>query len=141
MIEMKPFARHDWYGFAGAERFADGSEPLIGSATVVSEGTEFGAIVVLDAVGLFVEVICDEGNRLAYVVFEGSYAARSLAMLGKRVEWPVLRAMPGAEVLDHEVPKGREDELVCVECEHGSHYGMPDDGVPAFPTVSTLAAH
>jgi len=27
--QLRPFSKNDWYGFAGAEKFADGSEPLI----------------------------------------------------------------------------------------------------------------
>ena len=27
-VAFRPFTREDWHGFAGAERFADGAEPL-----------------------------------------------------------------------------------------------------------------
>lgn len=30
MNKMKPFTKYDWYDLAGAERFSDGSEPLVG---------------------------------------------------------------------------------------------------------------
>ena len=30
MNKMKPFTQSDWWELAGAERFPDGSEPLIG---------------------------------------------------------------------------------------------------------------
>jgi hypothetical protein len=36
---LHPFRRNDWYGFAGAERFADGSEPLIGDWCLADGGS------------------------------------------------------------------------------------------------------
>ena len=30
MNKMRPFTKYDWYELAGAERFPDGSEPLVG---------------------------------------------------------------------------------------------------------------
>ena len=30
MEQMRPFTKYDWYELAGAERFPDGSEPLVG---------------------------------------------------------------------------------------------------------------
>ena len=30
MEKMRPFTQNDWYELAGAERFPDGSEPLVG---------------------------------------------------------------------------------------------------------------
>lgn len=30
MEKMRPFTKYDWYELAGAERFPDGSEPLVG---------------------------------------------------------------------------------------------------------------
>jgi hypothetical protein len=34
VIAVRPFTRVDWYGYAGAESFEDGTEPRIGELTV-----------------------------------------------------------------------------------------------------------
>lgn len=61
MNKMKPFTKYDWYELAGAERFPDGSEPLVG---------RYGKmIVVVDRNGLQAwleemenNVLCIEAN-------------------------------------------------------------------------------
>jgi hypothetical protein len=42
--KLRPFTKEDWYGLAGAERFPDGTEPLIGEVAVINwpELEEFG---------------------------------------------------------------------------------------------------
>lgn len=60
-MELKEFDKFDWYGMAGAEPFADGSEPLIGHATNES-GESF--TIVVDAHG--VQVIFQDDVILDY---------------------------------------------------------------------------
>ena len=49
-VVFRSFTRDDWHGFAGAERFADGSEPVAaeGRATLAAKRAWF---VILDATG------------------------------------------------------------------------------------------
>jgi hypothetical protein len=79
MIALRPFSELDWFGFSGAESFADGSVPLIGTLAV--DGDE--ATVVLDAHGLSLMWVFDEGDRLVdhEVCFYTDDAARALALL------------------------------------------------------------
>jgi hypothetical protein len=50
---MKKFSKDDWYGFPGAERFSDGTAPLIGELKV---GDEVGLMVVdKGGVGMILE--------------------------------------------------------------------------------------
>lgn len=51
MIEMKAFTKEDWYGFAGATSFPDGTPPHLGELTVDGHP----AVVVVDACGLQVQ--------------------------------------------------------------------------------------
>jgi hypothetical protein len=49
-MKVKPFTKNDWYGFAGAEPFADGSEPMIGydneqNIMVIADGTGISLVV------------------------------------------------------------------------------------------------
>jgi len=48
MIEVKEFTKVDWYGFAGAESFANGSEPLLGYATVDASWPEDRSLLVAE---------------------------------------------------------------------------------------------
>lgn len=100
-MDLRPFTKSDWYGFAGAEPFADDSDPLMGEVEVEVDGTPWTAIVVLDAVGLTFMVSNDEGGEVLAVNFEGAYAARALGALGSKssVSATVLRAMPGATII------------------------------------------
>lgn len=50
-IEFRDFTREDWYGFGGAERFEDGSEPLI--ADINPESTL--AIIDKDITSVFID--------------------------------------------------------------------------------------
>jgi hypothetical protein len=59
---MRRFTKTDWYGFSGAERFPDGSEPMIGFVKCTNWPTEFNEIeptteVAIVAGGDVVEVI------------------------------------------------------------------------------------
>ena len=53
-IQMRPFEKVDWYGWAGAEKFSDGSSPYIGEVTFPSfpEGKGDGATVIADHNGV-----------------------------------------------------------------------------------------
>jgi hypothetical protein len=58
--DLRPFEKHDWYGWAGAQNFPDGSEPLIGEVQVTNwpeEDFEGGrsmpaATIIVDAQGI-----------------------------------------------------------------------------------------
>jgi hypothetical protein len=62
--QLRPFEKTDWYGWAGAEKFEDGSEPLIAWVPLASwpdEGIEYGpeegvkdAVVIVDQHGISV---------------------------------------------------------------------------------------
>lgn len=98
MIRLAPFTKQDWYGFAGAEPFADGSEPLIGYFSAVdAEGGEVAVIAVLDANGLGLIGCTEEGGEVFSCFFSGSLAARASAALHEGVSLAVLAAMPGAD--------------------------------------------
>lgn len=121
MIELRPFRKEDWYGYAGAEPFDDGSDPLIGEIEVRVEGLPYFAIVILDAEGLHIDAqpaddliaeellhnlgedaIADEAWEQLEVAPFGAWfscpeAARALAMLRDGVSDVELRAMPGFE--------------------------------------------
>lgn len=98
MIALAPFKREDWYGFASASRFADGSEPLLGWFKVIIEGIELHAGVIVDAEGLTVFVQDSQGEDVLGVAWSGPYAARTVASLHTGMSQEELRAMPGADV-------------------------------------------
>lgn len=88
-IDFKPFAKEDWYGFSGAERLPDGSEPLMNASTVTIDDQD--AMVIIDAhgVGIF------WGDHTVSF-FEG-YALRAVAMLRTEMTSAEIVAMPGAQ--------------------------------------------
>lgn len=97
-LNLRPFTKSDWYGFAGACRFADGSEPLIADSLLI-DGRD--ATAILDAEGLSFTITDADGNDWLTVFFGNDYAARALVTLtaGGDLTMHVLRAMPGAEVV------------------------------------------
>lgn len=95
-VRLRPFTKSDWYGLAGAEPFADGSEPLLGECRVTDVEGTWDAMVVLDGNGLVVDVFDDEGDGRTLVVFEQAFAARAATQLLAHMELVVLLAMPGA---------------------------------------------
>lgn len=99
MIAMQPFSKHDWYGWAGAEAFPGGAEPLIGECTVVNrDGATVFATVIVDAQGVTVNLDDEEGVVDAVVYFAGAFGARALASIHDGVSRIELEAMPGAAV-------------------------------------------
>jgi hypothetical protein len=54
--EFKRFTKNDWMGLAGAEPFADGSDPLL--ASIVVDGHE--ALAIYDASGLFIDISVED---------------------------------------------------------------------------------
>lgn len=58
-MKTQKFGREDWYAYAGAERFTDGSDPLIGECRV--DGEE--AIAVFDGEGVFVHLTGTEDRH------------------------------------------------------------------------------
>ena len=99
MINLHVFTKSDWYGFGGAEPFADGSDPLTGEfGAVDSDGATLAVIAILDANGLALMAYTDEGEERFTCFFAPSFGARAVALLHEGVSFDVLRAMPGAEV-------------------------------------------
>jgi hypothetical protein len=94
MIQMKPFSKTDWYGFAGATSFPDGSAPLIGECQV----GELGGMVIIDAFGLSVVASDDEGENEISFFWDPEYAGRALAGLNGLVSVEELKASPGCSV-------------------------------------------
>lgn len=64
-IKMKPFTKNDWYTFAGAENFEDGSEPLIGEIEIIQEPIE--AAVVFDNNAIEIDAFDGDGNDIIYM--------------------------------------------------------------------------
>lgn len=109
MIAFRPFTREDWYGFAGAETFGHGIEPLISTfKVVVPENNDMveDAVAIIDASGLTVHWTepyfddcdrADEATRFAY--FEGPLAVRAVAQLSEGMSVDQICDIPGAEVV------------------------------------------
>jgi hypothetical protein len=122
-MKLRPFTKCDWYGYAGAEPFADGSDPLTADDFRVDG---YGTSVLLDADGLTIQALCDGGEEIAVIHFPSPFAARAVALLGDEVSFAILAAMPGADV-DYDAPKGTTT-LTCIHCEHGDHDQCPGCG-------------
>lgn len=105
-VKFNPFTATDWMGFAGAENFSDGAEPLIGYLEV--DG--FDAIAILDGAGLHVswdipveadededgeEVLHEETETIGFS-FPNAYATRALAALRPEMTLIVLKRLPGS---------------------------------------------
>lgn len=96
-VAWRPFSKEDWYGFAGATSFPDGSPPLFAELTV--DGQE--GLAVLDAVGIEVYVYVDTSN---WHVDETTWAAhgpataRIAALLSRSTSTDELLAL-GLEVV------------------------------------------
>lgn len=97
MITLKPFTNFDWQGLAGATRFEDGSEPLLGEAKV----GEYEAMVVLDGEGLFVSVMTEEGDEVVAYRWDYPAAARAVALLQPHMTCEQLEASPGVEKIEY----------------------------------------
>jgi hypothetical protein len=104
-VVFAPFTKSDWYGMAGASRFADGSEPLVGGFAIdtseVATLTEYGPIeglVIIDLNGLHIDLIDVDGTSCRFVTFEPVYAARATALLRHGMSYADLIALPGATV-------------------------------------------
>jgi len=60
-LQMKSFDQRDWMTFAGAEKFADGSEPKIGTIKITNDlGKSIDAELIYDAAGLHIASEDDE---------------------------------------------------------------------------------
>ena len=59
-MELKEFTKTDWYGYAGVERFADGSEPMIAGVDVTDNS---GVTVIADRTGVEVNINYDAGDE------------------------------------------------------------------------------
>jgi hypothetical protein len=90
MIAMRPFSRCDWFGLAGAECFADGSDPLIGDLLI--DGCD--ASVVLDATGLMLHW-GNAHDAAIEVYWPTGDAGRVLALLPRCTSTAVIVALGG----------------------------------------------
>jgi hypothetical protein len=69
-LPWNAFAREDWWGLPGAERFPNGDEPLIAYFERNNEHRTFGMIVV-DGRGIQITFMDDHGGHL--VVFDKEF--------------------------------------------------------------------
>jgi len=99
MISYKPFSPSDWYGFAGAERFEDGAEPLLGELKV----DDFDAIIIIDASGVHISWDVpvepeDDGTQHEETLtntadFDAAHASRAVALLKSEMTTDSLRQL------------------------------------------------
>jgi hypothetical protein len=88
MNTFRDFDKDDWYGFAGAERFDDGSEPLM----IVNEIADtVGGLwgITIDANGIQVDYIRDSGGEFeakTYTLERGSLSKQSMTLLASRID-------------------------------------------------------
>lgn len=68
MATFAAFTNDDWDAFGGAERFPDGSEPMVCYDLKVDQ---LDAVVVLDQNGAFVQVLTPDGDEVA--TFTGAF--------------------------------------------------------------------
>ena len=54
LVEFHPFTQQDWYGWAGAEAFPNGDQPLMATSN-------FGVLIV-DANGIAIEILNENGD-------------------------------------------------------------------------------
>ena len=69
-VEYRRFTKTDWYGYAGAEKFADGSQPFMASVDF-EDGA--GAIIISDANGIGIDLYradTDENKELGIDVYD-----------------------------------------------------------------------
>lgn len=86
-ITYKPFSPSDWFGFAGAERFEDDGEPLLGELSV--DGHDALVIVDKNGVHLSWEVPVEEeedGTQHEEMImheaeWDAAHASRAVARL------------------------------------------------------------
>lgn len=94
-IEMTPFTQFDWYGLAGCTTFEDGAEPLVCYTVPVGAGGPPEGMLVVDAVGIYMDLTYQREDENGETVSEGdtwvlnldaaalpSPLARRAAMLG-----------------------------------------------------------
>jgi len=60
-MKMREFRENDWDGLAGAEKFPDGSNPLLGEGEFTN-GEKYLLVVDANGVTFFMEVENDEGE-------------------------------------------------------------------------------
>ena len=78
MKHVKRFEREDWYGWAGAEQFPDGSEPVIFNGVVDYRGKVEPVTVVGDRNGVEVHVGEDPVEPLEVVGRRGFFTAEEI---------------------------------------------------------------
>lgn len=77
-VVFRPFTSEDWFGLAGATSWGEGMPPLLGEIKV--DGVD--AIAVLDAEGLSIIVVNEEGGEVADVYCHDLHiVARLVALL------------------------------------------------------------
>ncbi len=73
-ITLRPFTREDWYGMAGAERFADGAEPLAAEGHFTL-GAQRAWFLVLDATGGCLVIDGDPQSEAGGYVLDHPFAS------------------------------------------------------------------
>jgi hypothetical protein len=76
-LAWKRFTEGDWMGFAGAEPFADGTDPLLAELHVDGQP----ALAIFDATGIRVVVFEGECEQLVLFTLPADRAAQVIALL------------------------------------------------------------
>jgi hypothetical protein len=79
-MKLKTFTEHDWDGFAGAEKFKDGSNPLIGS--------DCKALVIADRDGIYVWLDEDE-NAMGWALDLKTATKRAILIVAENLPDPL----------------------------------------------------
>jgi hypothetical protein len=72
MATLKRFDKVDWMGMAGAEPFADGSDPFVAYDVKVDE---LDTVVIVDGTGVAIQILTPEGEDVSYGYLTGSHTA------------------------------------------------------------------
>ncbi len=64
-IEMTPFTKVDWYGWAGCEPFLNGNEPLIGATKIGA--TEVTVVADKNCIGFYLDVEVSDGTDFVMI--------------------------------------------------------------------------
>lgn len=92
MLSWRPFTETDWFAYAGAEPFPNGSPPLtadwsVGPLTMIAIVSGCGRV--------HVEAITDDGETAALLMWEDEAAQRALLQLEPTMTPTELRKLPG----------------------------------------------
>ncbi len=94
-MQLTPFTKTDWYGYAGCESFPFGNPPLIGHITVDGADTD----IIVDANGVALVVFNGDADPIMWTCDRAGLAARFMFLLGLVNE--VVPGFSSASLPDH----------------------------------------